>query len=134
MANHDMDILQKWCASNRLSVNYSKTYYMLFSNKSLAQLPPLIFSNNIIKRTSQHKLLGVTLDDHITFKSHISEVCLKVSRIVALLYQVRDLVPNYMLHILYNAHILPHLLYCITLWGNTYPTHLLPLFRLQKRS
>ena len=38
-----------------------------------------------------------------------------------------------MLAILYNAHVLPVLSYCIPIWCNTYPTHLLPLFRLQKK-
>ncbi len=58
---------------------------------------------------------------------------LEVSRIVSLLYQVKDFVPHYVLTILYNAHVLPHLQYCIPIWYNTYPTHLLPLFRLQKK-
>ncbi len=50
--------------------------------------------------------------------------------------------PNNVLKILYNAHVVPHLQYCtlrkktlrqIHVWCNTYPTHLLPLFRLQKK-
>ena len=106
---------------------------MIFTNKSTKELPPLIFSNHIIKRTNQHKLLGVTYDDHMTFKPHISNVSLKLSRTISLLYQVKDIVPDYVLKALYNAHVLPHLLYCTPIWGNTYPTHLLPLFRLQKK-
>ena len=34
---------------------------------------------------------------------------------------------------MYNAHVLPHFQYCTPIWCNTYPTHLLPLFRLQKK-
>ena len=37
------------------------------------------------------------------------------------------------LKILYNAHALPHLHYCTPVWCNKYPTHLLPLFRIQKK-
>ena len=41
--------------------------------------------------------------------------------------------PNNVLKILYAAHVLPHLQYCTPIWCNTYPTHLLPLVRLQKK-
>ncbi len=41
--------------------------------------------------------------------------------------------PNYVLKILYNAHVLPHLQYCTPIWCNAYPTNLLPLLRLQKK-
>ena len=35
---------------------------------------------------------------------------------------------------LYNAFIYPYFNYCVTVWGNTYTTHLDPLIKLQKRS
>ncbi len=38
-----------------------------------------------------------------------------------------------MLKTFYNVHVLPHLQYCSPIWCSTYPTHLLPLFRLQKK-
>ena len=41
--------------------------------------------------------------------------------------------PIDVLKVVYNAHVLPHLYYCTPIWCNTYPTHLLPLFRLQKK-
>ena len=41
--------------------------------------------------------------------------------------------PKEVLKTLYNAHILPHLYYCSPIWCSTYPSHLLPLIRLQKR-
>ncbi len=131
--NNDLKIFRNWCISNRLTVNLNKTLYMLFTNKPVNVLPPLFLDTNIIHRTSQHTLLGITYDDSMTFKPHISNLVLKISRIVSLLYQVRDFMPIFVLKILYNAHILPHLQYCTPIWCNTYPTHLLPLFRLQKK-
>ena len=58
---------------------------------------------------------------------------LKLSRIVSLFYQIRELMPKDILRIMYNSHILPHLQYCTPIWCSTYPTHLLPLFRIQKK-
>ena len=132
-ANHDPKSFHKWCLSNSLTVNLNKTYYMLFTNKTIESLPTLLYNDIIINRTKQHKLLGVTFDDNMSFKPHITELCLKISRIVSLLYQVKDLMPNNVLKILYTAHVLPHLQYCTPIWCSTYPTHLLPLVRLQKK-
>lgn len=128
-----MEVFHNWCLSNRLTVNLSKTNYMLFSLKQIQTLPPLFYHENTIAQTHHHTLLGVTLDDTMTFKPHISNLILKLSRIVSLLYQLKDFMPIYVLKMLYNAHILPHLLYCTPIWCNTYPTHLLPVIRIQKK-
>ena len=133
LANNDLEILHTWCQSNRMTINLEKTYYMLFTHTKKDNLPPLCFHNENIKITRTHTLLGITFDDNMSFRSHISNLIIKLSRIVALLYQVKDFVPIYVLTILYNAHVLPHLHYCSPIWSSTYPTHLLPLFRLQKK-
>ncbi len=124
-ANNDLNIFHNWCLSNRLTVNLNKTFYMLFTNKAFTSLPPLIFHNKIIQRTTHHKHLGITIDETLNFKVHISDICHKLSRNISLLYQVKDLVPTTTLEILYNAHILPHLQYCMPIWCNTYPSHLI---------
>ena len=41
--------------------------------------------------------------------------------------------PTYILKTLYDAHVLPHIQYCTPIWCSTYLTHLLPLFKLQKK-
>ena len=132
-ANNELDTFHRWCLSNRLSVNMDKTYYMLFSFKTPTVLPPLFIEYNIINRTPAYKLLGVTFDETLTFKSHINELCLKLSRTMSLLIQLRHLMPEYVLKTLYNAHVQPYLSYCTPIWANTYPTHVLPLFLLQKK-
>ena len=131
-ANSDLLTLHKWCLSNRLIINHSKTFYMLFTNKPIKILPPLLY-NNIIKRTETHTLLGVTFDEKMTFKPHITNLMLKLSRVMSLLYRVKEMVPKNVIKTLYDAHVLPHLHYCTPIWCSTYHTHLLPLHRMQKR-
>lgn len=87
----------------------------------------------LLKNNSQHRLLEITFDDSLTFEPHITNVCLKLSRIVSLLYKVKALMPLHVLKIICNEHILPILSQCMPIWYNTYPTHLLTLFRLQKK-
>ncbi len=104
---------------------------MLFTNKPLNILPPLVYNGNIVKRTDRHTLLGVTKDDEMSFKPHITNLMLKLSRVISLLHRVRNIVPINIMKTLYD--VLPHFHYCTAIWCTTYPTHLLPLFRMQKR-
>ena len=131
LANNDMKIFHKWCLSNRLTVNLNKIFYMLFTNKPQSVLPSLYYSQHIITRTDKHTLLDITYVDKMTFKHHITNQTLKLSRLVSMLYRIKEFMPIDVLKTVYNGHVLPHLYYCTPIWCNTYPTHLLPLFTLQ---
>ena len=133
IANCELHNLKQWCLSNRLTINLDKTFYMLFTNKTSDTLPPLVYDDIIIEKSHAHTLLGVTIDDKMSFKPHIANLMLKLTRVMSLLYRVRNIVPNNIMKVLYDAHVLPHFHYCIPIWCTTYPTHLLPLFRMQKR-
>ena len=132
-ANADLQNLHNWCLCNKMTINLNKSFYMLFTNKVLDNLPPLLYNNSIIQKTDKHTLLGITFDDKLTLKTHIANILLKLTRVMSLIYRVKDYVSTSILKILYNAHVLPHLHYCTPIWCSTYPTHLLPLFRIQKR-
>ena len=100
---------------------------MLFTIKRTLTLPQLHINNKLITQTNQIKFLGVTNDDSLTFKYHINNLTLKISRHIALLYQIKDLMPQDVLKTIYYAHIYPLLTYCNPIWCTTYPTYLIPL-------
>ena len=58
----------------------------------------------------------------------------KVSKSIGILYKMRKYLPLSALVSLYYSLVYPYLLYCNLCWGNTYETHLKPLFVLQKRA
>lgn len=104
-ANQELTKLHDWCLSNRLSINTDKTYFILFSSKTHLNLPQLRINQQIINRTSKIKFLGVTYDELMTFKYHINNVTLKLARHIALLHQIRDLMPQEVLKCFYYAHV-----------------------------
>ena len=131
-ANQELQQLHQWCVCNRLTINTDKTYYMFFTNKKTYYLPELELNNCKIAKTNHLKFLGVTFDDKMTFKLHINNLTLKISRHIALLYQIKDLMPSYVLKCIYYAHIYPLLNYCNPIWCITY---LIPLqLQLKKMS
>ena len=57
-------------------------------------------------------ILGVRIDDKLSFKDHLSTVLRKVYAKVGALRRLRKLVPADISLMLYKAYILPHLEYC----------------------
>ena len=122
-----------WSVANRLSINYSKTCCMLFTNRRIND-PPSIYMNNFsLDFESSVKFLGVILDSKLKFDQHIRSVCNKVSRSIGILYKLKGFVPHSCLKTIYYSFVHPYLLYGLIIWGGTYAIHLNPIVVLQKR-
>ena len=132
-SNVELEKFYKWALSNRLTVNISKTKYLIITKKKYQIIPPVFFHFDPLERVAFHKILGVYLDDNLSFRIHINELCQKLSRSIALVNQVKNYMPLYVLKCLYHSQFMPHLLYCLPVWGSTYPSLLQPLFILQKK-
>ena len=78
--------------------------------------------------------IGVTFDSNLTWKSHINELCLKLSKTVGILSKVRYFVSRHILVMLYYSLIYPFLTYSVHVWGLTFPSFLTQLFIIQKRA
>lgn len=136
-ANIELFKLYDWCIANRISMNSLKTYYLLFGNIPPKNLPPLTIksgaSYEIIKRANNVKFLGIFYDENMSFKSHIHHLVQRISRTSALIYQLKEIVPTFVLKTIYNAHVSSLLNYCNIIWSGACQTNLLPLIRIIKR-
>ena len=92
-ANLELSAFSEWCLANRLTINTDKTFYMLFTNTTTKYqpLPRLTILDKDITQVSKTKFLGVTFDNNLTFKYHISNLCLKLSWSIALLLKIKKL-------------------------------------------
>ncbi len=106
---------------------------MVFTSKKVNNLPNLILNDRIINRVHKTKFLGITYDESLTFKDHISNISIKLARSLALLSQARSVAPPEILKLLYYADIYPHLHYCSPVWTTIYPTLLSRLILLKKK-
>lgn len=130
----ELVLLQKWFNKNRLSLNLSKTKFMLFTNQKCFDNVSLSFNGIIIERVSEFRFLGVLIDEKLKWKSHIAYVRNKICRNIAVMSKVKFMLNCKAMRILYCSFILPYLMYCLEIWGNSYFTNLAPLFILQKRA
>ena len=58
------------------------------------------------------------MDCNLNFKSHLKTIGTKISRVIGLLHKLKYLFPAYLLRMIYNSLILPHINYCLLAWGS----------------
>ena len=86
VVNKDLDNLDLWLKGNKLSLNVVKTTSMTISTcqkyrKVIGDLDLKIRDTNI-ETVSETKYLGLQIDRHFTWKSHVNIVSKKVSRAI----------------------------------------------------
>ena len=132
--NKELEKLYEWLSINRLSLNISKTNFVIFMPPCKPKIPVTILINKeAIEESSNVKYLGILIDSRLSFKFHIDELKKKVSRSVGVLYKLRHYVTSKILTNVYYAIIYPFLAYGNVVWGNATMNLLTPLHILQKR-
>ena len=90
-----MSLIHEWLVANKLTLNLSKTKYMLFHNYFEKNVYPKLkkFKINInkycIKRVSEFKYLGVHFDDNLNWHTHIEYLCTKLSKAAGVIYKLK---------------------------------------------
>ena len=70
--------------------------------------------------------MSLTLDSSLGFKFHLTKIGDKISRVIGLLHKLKHIFPSYLLRMIYNSLILPHMNYSLLAWGaNCYSIELL---------
>ena len=136
-ANDEINKLYMWFCCNKLLLNIQKTQYVIFRTRGKripTNAPPLIIGGLQAARSENVLFLGVTMNEFMSWKQHIYNVCTRVSRSIGAMSKLRFSVPKDVLTTLYNSIIMPHLTYCNVAWGNTYSSHVHKLQILQKRA
>ena len=106
--NKDLEKIRLWLQANKLSLNVAKTEYMLIgSRQSLAKLPlePTIYVLGVsrIKRVRGTKILGVYIDESLTWSKHIEEIAKTITAGISALKRLRDFASRDVLVSVYNA-------------------------------
>ena len=83
--NDELQNINEWFISNKLSLNVRKSKYSFFRKPSKKDnipivLPKLNINNNEIARTESINFLGVLLDENLRWKTHIKYIENKISK------------------------------------------------------
>lgn len=137
--NWDIENLHTWLCANKLSANATETEFItIASNYRLKQFiadPKIKLGNKAIKQVSKAKLLGVLVDEKLSWDDHVNEKIIpKVLRGLRMLRELRNILSLPQLVSLYNALITPYFDYCSTVWGNCGTVLSNKLQKLQNRA
>ena len=135
--NSELTKISLWMKSNKLSVNIKKTNYVIFKpkQKSVHMSSQISLDSIPLKQVTEVKFLGIYIDEGLTWKSHISYICKKISKSVGIMYRFCFLLSSNTKKSLYYTLIYPYLTYCTTVRSSTsYVTNLNHIFLLQKRA
>jgi hypothetical protein len=140
-----------------MAVNTSKTKFIIFRTKG-KKIPndvSVVFNNNEIGKEENpsliinldrvynenpnesdrsYKLLGVYLDEFLSFDKHVSHICAKLTRSLYCIRRVSNVLSLKALKSLYYALIHPHLLYCSTILSCTSQANITRIAKLQKKA
>ena len=132
--NTELIQVSDWIKANKLSLNVQKTNYMIYSN-TISSLPGnIIFDNIAIQKVNSTKFLGVIIDNKLSWKLHIDNICKTVSRNVGVINKLKHFFPTRILFMLYSTLILPYINNGILAWGNANKSDLNRLLLIQKKA
>ena len=89
--NNELPKVSNWILVNQLSVNFKKTHYLVFHRGNQPRSISLKLCNHKVPRQNCSKMLGIFIDDKLTWKDHIQHVTKKVASAVGVLNKLKKI-------------------------------------------
>ena len=130
--------VSSWCSKNSMLIHPHKTKSMLVSTRQKLQNSTYTLSLSIdstpVEQVSEHRVLGITLDDQFKWETHTNNVCKKLSQNLFLLSKLKHYVNTETRKLFFNAYIKPHVDYASPVWDMCPQTHMQHVNSLYRRS
>ena len=107
----DLTTLVDWFKANKLTLNISKTVYMLFRGKEASTIDDITIDNERITESESTKFLGLWMDKNLNWKKHTSILINKIKRNTILIKNTKNMFDKDTLKLIYYAHIHSHITY-----------------------
>ena len=118
--NEGLARLDIWFRCNKLTLNLKKTEYMFFAGPGsrVQHQEQLLIGGEVIKQVSGARFLGVWVDDGLKWTGQIDKVKTKIGQLLGVMTRASGALEGRTLLQLYNGLVLPHLQYCLMVWGD----------------
>ena len=87
----DLTTLVDWFKANKLTLNVSKTLYMLFRGKEASTIDYITIDNEKITESESTKFLGLWMDKNLNWKKHTSILINKIKRNTILIKNTKNM-------------------------------------------
>ena len=127
--NKELEKLNLWFKLNKLTLNVDKTKCMFFHKRRAVPFINLSMNNIPIDIVPHFNYLGIILDKHLSWKTHITMVTGKLSKISGILNRLKYIYPTHILLTIYKSLFVPHINYGSLVWGQNFNS----ISKLQKK-
>ena len=107
--HRDLSNIHKWLLCNKLTLNSTKTEFMLIGSRqklsTLSESLELLIDNIPLKQVSTTKSPGILIDNSMAWHSHIDKLSKKIASGIDAIKRIRPFVSPEILHYIYNALI-----------------------------
>ena len=94
----------------------------------------LILNGKKLIESKRTEYLGLIIDDRLSWKFHINELCKKLGRVIGIIYRLKKMsCPKSVLNCIYSSLFQSQLSYGIMAWGSASKNLIEKLVLLQKR-
>ena len=134
--NSDANELYEWFNVNKLSLNISKTHYIVFCKQNISRENSLKLKIGMttLQEKKTTKFLGMLIDSKLDWHSHINNVRSKISKSLYGLNCVKHILPRKHLLTLYYSMVHPFIEYGLLMWGGTHKTYIHQIAVMQKKA
>ena len=126
--------INNWINIDKLTISYKKSCFTLVTNKQIVTSNfKICINQNLISITDNVKYLGVYVDNKLSWKTHINNLCFKLSKVRGIIFTLRHFVPLSTLRLVCYAMFHSHIQYSLLNWGRAAKSHFDKLSTLQNK-
>lgn len=123
------NMAKQYCHQNYLILNENKTQQLNFGNRT-TELPGL----PDLELKSEAKYLGVTIDNKLTWTSHVDQLCGQLNTSLYALKRIKSSSDQETAKIAYYSLFESHIRYGLIVWGNSSARNVQRILVLQKKA
>ena len=117
--NLELHKISTWLLANKLCINVLKYNIVRFcaNQYKYIQSIPLVLNGINLNQLKVTTFLGIYIDEHLTWKNHIKDVSIKISKHIGIMNRFKFFLPSNILLTIYNFFVLPYLTIAFSFGG-----------------
>ena len=130
----DLDTLQEWAVRWQMHFNPKKCNIMHIRARGICDPHPYFMAGVQLEDVTEHRYLGVTLSNSLSWNPHVDAQCSKANRLLGLLRRNLSGCSTRTKTIAYQALVRPHLEYSAPAWDPHTVRNIRKLEQVQRRA
>jgi len=132
----DLIVVNQYISAKKFLINVGKSKHIIFSSiqRHITTNQVISLNGQPIERVQTYRYLGLNIDCHLNWQSHVELIVQKINPIVRILYRLRDDVTVKTCMLIYYSLIESHFNYMANIWGTCAQNVINKLEVLQNRA